>query len=257
MKSDNQRRLWESKSSDQDSGPFMIERIVEEVHGLHSDFGYGFVQGSGNINMPALLKGFRKWLSENEALMTEAFDYKSLVISGNAVEYKGRKAEHIIFCQGHENVLNPFFKDLPFIPAKGEILIIESPELSSQNIIHDRINIVPMDHDTYWVGSTFSWDELHLEKTEEARSDLESQLKKILQVSFKVVGQKVGIRPTVKDRRPLLGMHSEQKRLGIFNGLGTRGIMLAPYFSNHFVDYIYNGSKLNPEVDILRFSAKG
>ena len=86
---------------------------------------------------------------------------------------------------------------------------------------------------------------------------MENQLNKILQVSFKVVDQKVGIRPTVKDRRPLLGMHSEYKRLGIFNGLGTRGIMLAPYFANHFVDHVYNGGKLNSQVDILRFNAKG
>jgi glycine oxidase len=256
MKSENQRRLWESKTHDEDSGSFMRDSIVEEVHGLHSDFGYGFVQESGNINMPTLLNGFRKWLSENEALMIEAFDYNSLVISGTHVEYKGRKSDRIIFCQGHENVLNPYFKDLPFIAAKGEILIIESQELQSQNIIHDRINIVPLGNDTYWVGSTFSWDKLDLETTEDARKDLENQLKKILQVPFKVVDHKVGIRPTVKDRRPLLGMHSQYKRLGIFNGLGTRGVMLAPYFANHFVDHIYTGSRLNSVVDIRRFNAK-
>jgi glycine/D-amino acid oxidase-like deaminating enzyme len=86
---------------------------------------------------------------------------------------------------------------------------------------------------------------------------LENQLKEILQVPFKVLDHKVGIRPTVKDRRPLLGMHMEHKRLGIFNGLGTRGVMLAPYFANHLANHIFNGDKLNSVVDILRFNAKG
>jgi glycine/D-amino acid oxidase-like deaminating enzyme len=37
-----------------------------------------------------------------------------------------------------------------------------------------------------------------------------------------------GVRPTVKDRRPLVGTHAEYSAIHILNGLGTRGVMLGP-----------------------------
>lgn len=257
MKSTDQRRLWNIKSQDEDSRPFMRSALEEKVHGVHSNHGFGFVEQSGNINMLDMLREFRRQLGESSSLMEETLDYGLLVIENDHVSYKGISADYILFCQGLENVKNPFFKHLPFIPAKGEILVIESPELHTQNIIHDRINIVPLGGITYWVGSTFTWDNLNMEKTPEARVDLVDQLQDILEVPFKVVEHRVGIRPTVKDRRPLIGMHPEHGRIGIFNGLGTRGVMLAPYFATHFVDHLYNGSDLNREVDIKRFSARG
>jgi glycine/D-amino acid oxidase-like deaminating enzyme len=257
MKSKDQQRLWNIKSQDEDSRSFMRSELEDNIHGLHSNHGFGLVEQSGNINMLDLLGGFRTWLRENKLLMEEQLDYSLLRVEKDHVSYKEASADHILFCQGLENVGNPFFKKLPFIPAKGEILLIESPELHSQNIIHDRINIVPLEGNIYWVGSTFTWDNLSMEKTTEARVDLVDQLKGILDVPFKVKDHKVGIRPTVKDRRPLIGMHPEHRHVGIFNGLGTRGVMLAPYFAKHFVDHLYHGSDLNREVDIQRFNARG
>ncbi len=37
-----------------------------------------------------------------------------------------------------------------------------------------------------------------------------------------------GVRPTVKDRRPLIGTHPMHSQLHVLNGLGTRGVMLGP-----------------------------
>ena len=38
----------------------------------------------------------------------------------------------------------------------------------------------------------------------------------------------------VKDREPLIGMHKEFNNIGIFNGLGARGVLNAPHFSKEF-----------------------
>ena len=62
-----------------------------------------------------------------------------------------------------------------------------------------------------------------------------------------------GVRPTVSDRRPLLGTHPSQKNAHIFNGLGTKGVMIAPYYSAHLINHLIDGVELEKEVDIGRF----
>jgi glycine oxidase len=64
------------------------------------------------------------------------------------------------------------------------------------------------------------------------------------------------VRPTVKDRRPLLGIHPEYNQLAVFNGLGTKGVMLAPYFANKLVNLILKNEPLPNEVNINRFIDK-
>jgi len=68
-----------------------------------------------------------------------------------------------------------------------------------------------------------------------------------------VVMHKAGIRPTVKDRRPFLGAHPDHNNLYVFNGLGTKGVSLAPYFAKHLVDHMVDGVELMKEVSIGRF----
>jgi len=70
---------------------------------------------------------------------------------------------------------------------------------------------------------------------------------------FKIVEQVAGIRPTVKDRRPLVGQHPEYKNVYLLNGLGTRGVMIAPYVANQLFQYIEHNKPLDPEIDINRF----
>ena len=62
-----------------------------------------------------------------------------------------------------------------------------------------------------------------------------------------------GVRPTVKDRRPLIGTHPTYKNLHILNGLGTRGVMLAPAMALDLFDCIEKGKSLDKSIDIKRF----
>ena len=80
-------------------------------------------------------------------------------------------------------------------------------------------------------------------------------MKNILNSPYKVIEQKAGIRPTVKDRRPMLGAHPVHQNLFVFNGMGTRGIILAPYFAAQLSDLILKGIPIDTEVDIKRFNA--
>ena len=70
------------------------------------------------------------------------------------------------------------------------------------------------------------------------RIQAKAKLEKLISCSFKVVNQVAGIRPTVKDRRPLVGRHSTYKNMDVLNGLGTRGVMIAPYAAQQLFNHI-------------------
>ncbi len=254
FKNSDQSEFWKEKSTENPSSQFMDDEVLSNKKGVFAEYGLGRVLQSGNIDMKAFLTGFRHYLIEKDLIRTEEFDYSKLHRSGESWQYGDTRIDKVIFCEGHRNSENPFFFELPFRQTKGEVLIIKSEELRSEDIVHNNINIVPMGADTYWVGSTFDWNDLNTDITLSGKSKLNDQLKDTISVDFTILEHKAGIRPTVKDRRPILGEHAEQKDMYIFNGLGTRGVMLAPFFANHLAEHIENGSKLDPEVDISRFT---
>jgi glycine/D-amino acid oxidase-like deaminating enzyme len=209
---------------------------------------------AGWLNVARMIQLFRKQLKENNMLLDEDFIHDQLSLHADGVTYKNIHADKIIFCEGYHASQNPFWKHLPFLPAKGEVLTIHSDQLNLDHIVTKTIFILPLGNHLFKVGSTYSWGELNEEPTEKAKNELVSQLKKIINVPFEVVDHKAAVRPTVKDRRPFIGLHPNHPQVGIFNGLGTKGVLLAPYFANHFAEHLVNSGKLMEEADVKRFS---
>jgi len=159
----------------------------------------------------------------------------------------------VIFCEGYRVLDNPFFKQLPFTHAKGEILTIYAKKLKLDKILSKGIFILPIGNHFFKVGSTYNWNDLDEKPTEHGKNEIVDKLEKIIGTSFEIISHRAGIRPTVIDRRPILGFHPVFANLGILNGLGTKGVSLAPFFANHFVEFLEDGKPLLPEVDINRF----
>jgi len=62
-----------------------------------------------------------------------------------------------------------------------------------------------------------------------------------------------GIRPTVIDRKPLLGSHHLHRNAAVFNGLGTRGVLIAPYAAPILYNHLTNQNPIPREISIERF----
>ena len=71
--------------------------------------------------------------------------------------------------------------------------------------------------------------------------------------SYKIVAHKASIRPTTIDRRPIIGSHPKYKNIYILNGLGSRGVLIAPTLSHWLYKHIYKGSPILREAHINRF----
>jgi glycine oxidase len=234
-----------------------IEKIYDEliIKGItESAEGGCEITASGYVDTVVLLKYFGEYLKKNGALTEENFDYSDLeIIDDKTIRWKDIEAGKIIFCEGYKVISNPFFGHLPLAPTKGELLTIHAPELETDKIINKGIAIIPVGNNIFKVGATNEWAYETEGITEKNREELVSKLNKIITVPYQILQQQAGIRPTVKDRRPLIGLHPEHKNIGLFNGLGTKGMMLAPYLAKHFVDVLEKGEELMKEVDIMRF----
>jgi glycine/D-amino acid oxidase-like deaminating enzyme len=107
--------------------------------------------------------------------------------------------------------------------------------------------------DRYRVGASYIRDYKHASATKKARIWLEDQLKKHVKLPFTVLNHGVGLRPTVPDRKPLLGQHPKHPQLACINGLGSRGVLWAPYAASLLTDSLFQGRLVPKEFDLRRF----
>lgn len=221
---------------------------------LKAPFGFGEVLQTGRIDTNKLVKYYRIYLEEHYSIIKEKFDFNNLVIKDDFVEYNDIKAKQIVCAEGFGVANNPFFKQLPLNVAKGEIIIIKAPDLKIDFVLKSSVFIAPIGDDLYSVGATYNWDDNTIAITKNGREELENKLKSLISCEYEVIDQVAGIRPTVKDRRPLVGVHSKHKNVFVLNGLGTRGVMIAPYVAEQLYNLIENNIPLDNDININRFT---
>lgn len=158
----------------------------------------------------------------------------------------------IIYCNGFVAQQSKFFSFLPFSPVKGELLVLKVRK-DFEHIFNRGVFMLPIGNNICKVGATYNWRDLSPNPTEEAKNELLEKLNKLSNLTFEIENQIVGTRPATRDRRPFLGLHPKLEPLGIFNGLGTKGVSLAPYFADQLVNYLEGMSDLANEVSINRY----
>lgn len=220
---------------------------------VNAPYGYGKVLETGRIDVKTMIEAYKRDLINNKLLFESPFDYNNLQIENAGISYKNINAKHIVFAEGFGVKENPYFKDLPLNPAKGELLTIYAPDLKIDFVLKAGVFLIPMGNDLYIVGATYEWKDLTNTPTNKAKDTLLSKLDKLISCSYKIVNQVAGVRPTVKDRRPLVGMHQDYNNIFVLNGLGTRGVMIGPYVAKALYNLIEQNKPLDVEIDINRF----
>ena len=213
---------------------------------------FGVVKQSGNLNMPEFLRTTDLFFKDQ--LLEEIFDHASLEINSDFVSYKNIKAKNIIFCEGYLVKNNPLFNWIPLKPAKGEVLTISAPELKLKDqILNKNGFIMDLENGTYKLGATYEWQELTEEPTKKGLTELTDKLLQLITCNYTITKHEAGVRPSSVDRRPIIGSHPKHTNLYVFNGLGTKGVMLAPYFAKKFVNFYLQKEDLPKDVNIDRF----
>ncbi|WP_116789464.1 NAD(P)/FAD-dependent oxidoreductase [Flavobacterium psychrotrophum] len=249
-----EQNMWFEAIDNPKLTPFLHPEIQhKKFYGIDSPFGYGKVLHTGYLDTYALIAGYRNFLISQGDFLQETFDHSSLIVEDDCVIYKGYKAKHIIYAEGFGMLKNPYFENLPLNGTKGELLLIKAPELNLSVCIKSSLFVLPVGNDLYKVGATYEWEDKTSTPTEAAKLELVEKLNEIIGCPYEIIEQYAGVRPTTKDRKPLIGTHPEHKNIHLLNGLGTRGVMLAPYMAKELYESIQNGEPMKREINLNRF----
>lgn len=251
------QNTWLARTAQEGYDQYIAEAnyAAEYAPHLKNAIGVGAIVGGWQVNLPLLLTKFRLFLQKKDALSEDFFQYQDLNFSENSIIWKGNTFEKVIFCEGIAAKNNPFFNYLPFQGDKGELLLVKIPDFKSESVLkHHQLTIVPVQHDLFWVGATFDTNASNDLPSEKGRTALLKDLNAAISLPFEVIAHRAAIRPTmIGDRRPFIGLHPRHAQLGVLNGLGSKGTLLAPFLAQHFVQHLVNDEVLLKDVDVKRF----
>ena len=122
--------------------------------------------------------------------------------------------------------------------------------------VHRGIWVAPtLEPQVCRVGSTYDWATLDQDPSARARDELEGQLNSFMRVPYAVIDHQAAVRPILAGLKPRIGLHPEHARLGYFNGLGSKGSLLAPWFAQCFSRFLMDGTPLPAACDIATLSS--
>lgn len=252
-----EQNLWFEASDKKDLSQFLSRKILtNENPNISAPYGLGEVLHTGRIDTQLLVSEYKKYLQKKELLAQDTFDHDKLKITERSVTYKSYEGRQIIFAEGFGLRDNPFFNYLPLNGNKGEYLFIKSSNLELRYALKSSIFCIPQGNDIYRVGANYDWNDKSNLVTEKAKKELLKKLDQFIRSPYEIVNQIAGIRPTVSDRKPLVGRHPDLGNLYVLNGFGSRGVMIAPFASGQLLNFIEKGDVLDPDTDISRFIEK-
>lgn len=243
---------WAGRSSEAAYKPFIkaIHPRSRQIPGICDEFGGLELNYSGYVNLPIMNAALKQFFEYKGLYRSEVFQYHKVEIKEDYVIYNNIRAEKVVFCEGPGVIDNPFWNTLPFKPVKGEILEIDT-NLPEDLIINRGVFVLPK-NGHFSVGSTYDHQNLNYNPSVNGINSLKERLSKVFNGDYEVVRETAGIRPATYDRKPFIGFHRNYPMLGIFNGFGTKGVSLVPFFASQLVNYLKGEGEIMSDVDVCR-----
>lgn len=249
---ENEQKLWLKKSANEELSNFLDENFTS-LNIVKNDFLTGKVNQSARLNVNGFFTGLFNYFEKNGFLIKEKFEYRKLNPSEST--YKDVDFKNIIFCEGMGVKDNPYFSEMKVNPNKGHHIKVELSQPIPENItVKKKHFLFPTGNGLYFYGGTYDREQLHHHIDDTAVNQLVNGLSEFYPYDFEVKEVNFGFRPTVKDRRPIIGRHEAHPNLYVFNGLGARGILNGCYFSRDLFRFIEEGIPLHEEVSLSRFT---
>ncbi len=251
----DQKKMFEDKVAE--GNEYLSTLVAQEPWQQFFNFHYdiGEIAQALLVDLRAVVDGVLEQINTMGCLSTERFNWEECVVETDKVTFRNIEARKIICCEGADGGGNPYFDLLPWSKDKGEVVIVSIPGLSRNHIFKNKLGIVPwQDKDLFWIGATHDWKYTDLNPTETYLNLVKDFLDEFLKVPYTIIDHLVARRPANLDRKPFAGFHPKYPAVGILNGMGGKGVSMAPYFARQFADNLINGTPIMPEADVCRFS---
>ncbi|MCA8998665.1 MAG: FAD-binding oxidoreductase [Planctomycetaceae bacterium] len=212
---------------------------------------------SGRLNVPAYLDATRQHFQSIDSFSQTEFEgERDLVVTdaGATVARLGIVAESAVLCRGFEGHTDSIAQKVCWNPAKGEIATVKIPGLALDQVVQFGHWLAPLGEEFFKLGATFSWSAYDKRPTQEGWNELELRLRSLTSLPYELVTQTAAVRPTICDFRPAIGWDKRQPCLGLLNGLGTKGSLMAPRLAQILLDARRGLVPLPRGMDFQRWS---
>lgn len=250
LQSQAEQNDWSAAAGDPTLSEWISVNDAPLLH-LEAPYGYMDIMHSGWVQSNAFTEAVSSHMRNINAFTDAPFDYNALEIADDCITYGDIKARNIIFCEGNGAAQNPFIKQKFLNPAKGEILLVKTG-FDIDYIATQGVFMLPQGDGAYRVGSTFTWDPLDNIPTETAKAEILHKWRFFYKGDYELIGHVAGVRPSSNDRRPVLGKIKPYNNVYIFNGLGAKGVALAPYYGQMLLKNIFENGVIDREADMAR-----
>jgi glycine/D-amino acid oxidase-like deaminating enzyme len=218
--------------------------------GICAPYGLAVMSGGGRLDVARFLKLSReRWVREGR------FRW------GEGVPAPGSEAlGPVVFCTGIAAAGEPAFGSLHFRPAKGELLTVRiEGEGLGEGRVWNRSGtwLASLGDGLFRCGATYAWGLVDAVPTAEGRDALERRLAEFMTLRWQVVEHDAAVRPVIRRSRLLMGRLPGTRDAWVMNGLGSKGVLTAPYFAGQLARSLLYGEALDPEVDLAQGLARG
>lgn len=167
----------------------------------------------------------------------------------------GEVFDQVIFCLGMHPLMEKFFPAPIFRPCKGQIIhfTLDAKTWMEEAIWKKGVYLFPEGQGHFRAGATYEWNYSNDHPDAQGKQDLLSKVNSLTGLVPQLKHIKAGIRPTTHDRIPVIGESWIAKGIWTLNGLGTRGVMMAPYLARHLIHALVDGIPVPKQYDPMRF----
>ncbi|MBH52926.1 MAG: hypothetical protein CMI18_01090 [Opitutaceae bacterium] len=255
FKNKEEQRLFEDKLHSGQYSGIEIEYPFEPagLTGLKSKGVCYRLQQSGYVDQRVFIQAARHRFLQEGNLVKATWKKSEFSQFEDGVQWRNYQAKRVLFSQGYLNGTNDFFRDLPFRNVKGEILDLNTHQRIDPPILNCGKWLLPLGAGRYYAGATYDLQNMDQEITPKARYDILQGVSELVDWDWVVEKQQAGVRPALHDFKPVMGRHPWHGELVIFNGLGSKGSLMAPLLAKELTEHLENGAALHPESDVDRF----
>jgi glycine/D-amino acid oxidase-like deaminating enzyme len=222
---------------------------------LNDEYGVITIKQTAAVDAKAVIETIRHYFDSQQAHLRQKLDYSSIIPTHAGFRLGKIRARRLVFAEGFQAIYNPWLAKLPFKLSKGEVLTLRPPIKITNELLNWGNWLLTSDGESK-LGSNYQWNDLSLYATPAIRTSL---IKSLLEnvnlnpdiksdIQTEVLAHEVGIRPTTLRRKPFVGELSNLRNSFCFNGFGSKGCLLIPYYAQLLCEHLLEYKPLPEEL---------
>jgi len=244
----------EKRLIDSEYTQFLGEWLVLPDY-IHQPYGAITIEQTSFLNSYQYIQKSYQYFDTLGSIVNESFSFENANCTANSITFKGVTAKFVIDCTGYAFSKSIYGNSLGLEPSKGEILTIRTDVETLEYIINAGLYVIPLGNFLYRIGATYGLLHDTTEPSEEARLLLSAKFSKLWSGNFEIVDHKVGIRPKVPDKHPIIGKIHPEFPIYTLNSLGAKGVSYAPWAAKLLIEHIFEQQPIDKELNATRYQS--